>query len=292
MAKAVKDQPLQNSKVPRKATNAEKKPTRRERRLILTKPHGKNFTQFQALNIRNTINKAYGQTIVQLVSMSKAENLVLTTMEDFTADDLLKDEAKLRNLIEYHEAKIDTIWSQVVIHGVRIRGITLFEMADLNSPQGLQAIEEDIKVFNKHLNLELVDHIRWLTPKEKRDDPGTVKVSVVMALKTPEQAKKAIKQGLCIFGSKTRLEALHSAAPNTQCNKCQRFGHIAEYCKQDTRCRICDENHNTREHFCKECQAYGKKCSHTDISCANCKNPHCADDKACQAKPIPPSRNL
>ena len=54
------------------------------------------------------------------------------------------------------------------------------------------------------------------------------------------------------------------------CNNCQRFGHVAEHCRQDIRCPHCAGPHGH-----DECQAAEKKC-------ANCGSAHSARFRGCQ----------
>jgi len=283
---------------PQKTPKAAKKPQhdtkhkRRERRLVLIKSQDQDYSRYNPTNIRNAINKAAGKTIVQLVSLSKSGNMVLTTTEDFSAEDLLKEQVHYKQLVPHIEAKIDREQFQVVAHGIPIRGMDLYEIDSLNSPQGLAMIEDEIKIFNKGLELELVDHVHWLTSIEKRSNPDTFKVSVTIPLKTAEQAKRVVRRGLCVFGLRIRVEPLHSGPPNLQCAKCQGFGHYADSCKTDARCRICAQTHETRLHTCNQCALKGRACIHTQIQCANCKESHQANDKNCPHRPSIPPRHL
>ena len=54
------------------------------------------------------------------------------------------------------------------------------------------------------------------------------------------------------------------------CNNCQRFGHVAEHCRQDPRCPHCAGPHGH-----DECQAAERKC-------ANCGSAHSARFRGCQ----------
>ncbi|TVY12556.1 hypothetical protein LARI1_G009473 [Lachnellula arida] len=240
-----------NAKAPQQGTpkviQLPKKPPKislKERKLVCTKPPGGDFTSATSYQICKNINAKLGKPIVQSTSISLAGNLVLTTSEDFKAQDLLNNEPVLRELIGYQTAKVDSSWHNVVVHGIPLQ--------DVRGEEGLRMIEEDIKTFNKSLNLELAGGVHWLSSKEKRLNPETFKGSIVVHLKTEEQAKRAIRHGLTLLGIRAKVEAILSAPITHQCKSCQGYRrHYAEHCKMSTRCGICAEPHPTNLHKCE-----------------------------------------
>lgn len=268
------------------------KTTRRQRRLILTHiPGSSPFTLDNPLLARNEINRAIGKVIVATVSLSQRGNFILTTTQDFAASDLLPYQDKIREIIHFKNAQVDDEWSKVVIHGIplKIPGIVGLDSPEaqpinMNSPQGLKLIKDEVLTFNKHLNVDVVDDIYWLTSAAKRVDAH--KASVILTLRNPEQAQKVLRQGLTILGMRPRTEKLYSAPTNFQCHNCQGFRHFPEHCKQATRCAICAEEHHTRLHRCTECDTTGKICSHSNLECTNCGGMHMATDKKCEKRPI------
>lgn len=61
--------------------------------------------------------------------------------------------------------------------------------------------------------------------------------------------------------------------PPVQCYKCQRYGHIAQYCRGPLRCKVCAGPH------------HHKNCTNRqDPKCANCGNRHAATFSGCQSR--------
>lgn len=71
-----------------------------------------------------------------------------------------------------------------------------------------------------------------------------------------------------------RHEVTQYVPPVKQCLKCQQFGHIAKFCKNNEVCSICSENHNF-----KNCTA-----DKENPVCANCKGNHVAISASCPIK--------
>ncbi|XP_073955532.1 uncharacterized protein [Choristoneura fumiferana] len=71
-----------------------------------------------------------------------------------------------------------------------------------------------------------------------------------------------------------RHEVTQYVPPVKQCLKCQQFGHIAKFCKNNEVCSICSENHNY-----KACGA-----DKQNPVCANCKGKHIAISASCPIK--------
>ena len=96
----------------------------------------------------------------------------------------------------------------------------------------------------------------WLTTANKRENQLAGLVAVAFA--TEEEATRAIRHRLYIAGISVQVEKLYTTAPTTQCYKCQGFGHLDTYCRQNTRC------------------------IYLEPKCANCKEAHTAENKACE----------
>lgn len=256
-------------------------------RLILTKEKGKDFSSLNALTIRDLLNNKIGQPIISTVSLTKTGNLILTTNTGFTAEKLAESHQIIKQHLSFDKWIIDTIWYQVAVHGIPIRGANYDGTTyDFSSVESLGTIKKEITTFNSYLNLELQgEGVNWLTPFSKRNQQDTYKASIVVSVKTKEQQQKIIKKGLNILGLRVRAEPLHKASPTFQCNNCQGWGHYPEYCKNKTSCRICSEEHKTSLHKCQECPASGTTCPHSKIVCTNCNKDHLANSKLCDKRP-------
>lgn len=150
---------------------------------------------------------------------------------------------------------------------------------EFDSPEGLQALKEEIQIFNKHLDLKIKGSPFWITSKDKRKTQYSG--SIAIALETEEQAKRAISNQLYVAGISAKVEKLHSIPKTQQCGRCQGFGHLETRCRRQISCRYCAENHPTATHKCLECDSK-KDCKHIAAKCVNCKDTHCADYKKCE----------
>jgi hypothetical protein len=242
------------------------------RRLILVRT---THPDFSSLTLRNAFNKAFLEKgvqgpVVNTITKSLTQNLVITTSEHFTADYLLEKQAIWQHLISFKSAHKDVPWHKVVIHGV--------PTLDFNTPEGMKLVTEEIKTFNKGLHPMGTPY--WLTSPEKR---ATQRVgSVVVAFATPEEADRAVRHRLYIAGISARVEKLYKVAPTTQCSQCQGFGHLNKICRRDPSCRLCGEKHATQQHSCNSCQVKGVGCRHLTPKCVNCKGTHTSDSKTCE----------
>jgi hypothetical protein len=243
-------------------------------RLILVKSATGSQTHFNPLAIRNAFNKAFADKgieapVVASVSRSLSQNIVVTTTSAFSADFLLEKQSIWEQVIAFKAAQKDEAWHKVAIHGI--------PTADFNTPEGMALVIEEIVTFNKGLNP--IGTPYWLTSADKRSTQRAGSIAVAFA--TEQEANKAIRHRLYIAGISVRVEKLYSAAPTTQCQNCQGFGHLENYCKKTPRCRLCSEGHATEQHNCNICHTKGAKCPHLAPKCANCKETHTADTKSC-----------
>ena len=73
-----------------------------------------------------------------------------------------------------------------------------------------------------------------------------------------------------------------NSTEKTQCLNCQKWGHLARFCKYQTSCQICAENHTTYSHNCNICNINGKEYPHTALKYVNCKENHKANSNICE----------
>jgi hypothetical protein len=95
-----------------------------------------------------------------------------------------------------------------------------------------------------------------------------------------KMAQKALRSRIILAGVVCRTQTF--VPKDTQCGKCQEFGHRRSYCRNQIRCRICAKNHEDSDHTCQICQVSNQECPHSPGICANCGQNHKADDKKCQ----------
>jgi hypothetical protein len=136
---------------------------------------------------------------------------------------------------------------------------------------------QEIELFNP--SISLVATPRWLTRPEKR--AGKMHSSVVIAVRTMEEALPILKKGLLVLGQKVKTERYTSTKLEDQCPRCQGFGHHPLCCCNVTKCRICAGSHETRFHICNMCKRPGKVCSHVTLKCTNCGLGHKSNDPSC-----------
>ena len=124
--------------------------------------------------------------------------------------------------------------------------------------------------------MELCDLPRWLA----RDRENKVNSSVVLTFNARNQALNALK-GVNIAGKHCDTEIFTSVRPNTECINCQKFGHNHYQCRNKSKCNICAQNHETRNHECITCKSK-TACSHVVVKCANCNKNHQSNDEYCE----------
>jgi hypothetical protein len=244
-------------------------------RLILVKSPTGTDTNFSSLATRNAFNNAFSEKgikgpVVASVTKSRGQNLVVTTTGAFSAKFLLEKQPIWEHLVAFKLAQLDEPWHKVVLHGV--------PTADFNTLEGMALVVEEIKTFNK--GLTPIGTPYWLTPAEKRSDQRAGSVAVAFA--TEEEASRAIRQRLYVGGISVRVEKYWPAAPTTQCKNCQGFGHLDNHCWKGPRCQLCGEGHSTHQYHCNTCHTKGKWCIHLAPKCANCREAHTANTKACE----------
>ena len=238
------------------------------RQLILIR---KTPSAIDSLDLRNKINNAFASNgvkspVIVSVTLSVKKNLVLTTTPAFNADYLLENKKVWAGFFAFDEALPITPWYKVAIHGIP------------TNLEDLGLLKSEISTFNN--GLKVVGEPYWLSSESNR----SVKLagSVCIAFQSQKDAEHAIRNRLYLLGISVKAEKLHSTPPSTQCEKCQKFGHVATRCRNLPACKICSGHHLTQQHKCNTCQAKGKVCMHTIRKCANCREAHTADHKGCE----------
>jgi hypothetical protein len=230
--------------------------------------------------IRNAINFAFltekdikSPVIASIRSSQSNQSLILTTMENFNSDFLYENESIWKEEVEKAlNSKIqiekEEKWGKMVIHHIPIN---LFDDPDT----GLEDLQEEIEKYN---DISLKKLPIWLTKNRENRKYA----SILLYTKTEKEADlKYIR----IAGLQLKVFKYIDKTRNNQyiqCSNCQKWGHFANSCKKETKCRFCAENHHSSNHFCKDCNKYEEECLHIPVKCINCEENHSAYSEMCK----------
>jgi hypothetical protein len=162
-------------------------------------------------------------------------------------------------------AIVNEKWSKFLLHGVPTFGT-------------LEEIRNDVEIY--YPKLKLGQTPRWLAPADKRT--GKPASTIVLAF-IGTVTSKDIDRSLTVLNKVCHLSPYYPYGPQTQCHRCQQYGHATELCGvENPACAVCAGNHLTKDHQCEvsKCKT-GPVCVHGDIKCAACGNPHKASDRSC-----------
>ncbi|KAH7562166.1 hypothetical protein BM1_01686 [Bipolaris maydis] len=132
------------------------------------------------LLVRNKINQAFQKAgiagpVIQQVSTSRRNNLILTTTEGYSGEFLLKQVNTWQSQLPIKKAQPLESWTKLIVHGVP----TTFDGAE-----NLQLLHTEIPTYNK--NQTIVGNPYWLSRSWKNKQTS----SIVIAFKSEEEAKK------------------------------------------------------------------------------------------------------
>jgi len=90
---------------------------------------------------------------------------------------------------------------------------------------------------------------------------------------------------LTICNRECQLDDYISYGRSTQCQNCQGYRHTAALCKNPSRCAVCADTHEIKDHPCTipACKR-GPTGTHPLICCANCDAPYKANDPNCPTR--------
>jgi hypothetical protein len=196
-------------------------------------------------------------------------NIVFTTSntqsnviyEDYTT--IIED--ALSYYGECEKTEIGKRFSQFLLHGVPTH-LSLPEISQslsLNYPQLVQGQTP-----------------RWLTTAERRAEKTNS--TIVMTLTGNIKKANIGRNRLVVCNRECELDDYIAYGRSTQCRNCQAYGHPAALCRNNARCAVCADPHETKEHPCTLpiCKK-GPACTHPPIRCVNCDAPHKASDPNC-----------
>ena len=175
----------------------------------------------------------------------------------------------IADALSYHgkceRVEIGKRFSQFLLHGVP----THFSIADISR-----------SITTNYPQLVQGQTPRWLTSAERREQKTNS--TIVMTLTGNIKKSEIGRQYIIVCNRECQLEDYIAYGRSTQCRNCQGYGHPAALCRNASRCAVCAEPHETKDHPCNLpiCKK-GPACTHPPIRCANCNTSHKATDPNC-----------
>jgi len=169
---------------------------------------------------------------------------------------------------ECEKVEIGKRFSQFLLHGV---------------PTHLSLPEISQSLATNYPQLIQGQTPRWLTPADRREHKANS--TIVMTLTGKVKKADVGRQHLIVCNRQCQLDDYIAYGRSTQCRNCQAYGHPAALCQNNSRCAVCADLHETKEHPCALpiCKK-GPTCTHPPIRWANCDAPHKASDPNCPAR--------
>lgn len=186
-------------------------------------------------------------------------------MDEFSAKYLIEYKLIWEAFIPFTGHQFDEEWIKLIVHKVPTK--------PFQSEEGLDFLKEDIENYN---NLKLLRTPIWLSQEEARVQKNHS--SIIIHISDPKLVDILIKKKIYIAGEPCNIEKF--IPKNTQCDKCQKYGHTKFRCKNNFICAICAGSHDSDAHFCVNCHTK-KPCEHIAIKCANCGLSHMANNQNC-----------
>ena len=82
--------------------------------------------------------------------------------------------------------------------------------------------------------------------------------------------QEVIKDKITILQQRYLVDEFIRKSRAVKCNKCQGWGHVHRYCKNEAKCGKCGDKHETNT------------CNVTVFKCCHCSGPHRAGSSECQ----------
>ncbi|KAJ5559509.1 hypothetical protein N7513_001908 [Penicillium frequentans] len=92
-----------------------------------------------------------------------------------------------------------------------------------------------------------ITHIGWLMSKRQMEEVRPEFAKLVVEFADADAANQAILRGLTVYGRGHDCQLFEGSQRLQQCFHCQGYGHIARFCKRETRCGYCAESHDTQD---------------------------------------------
>ncbi|PZD26226.1 hypothetical protein A1F97_10925 [Pyrenophora tritici-repentis] len=174
------------------------------------------------LQARNKVNEAFAKAgiegpVIQAVTTSRKNNLILTTTAKYSGDFLLQNKNVWQELFPLAKAQLLESWTKVIVHNVP----TTFEGAE-----NLEILRSEVPTYN--MGLQIVGNPYWLS----RNWQDKANSSVVIAFKTEEEARK-LGARITILGQNLLTEKYRATPATTQCLNCQAFEELGRAIKDN-----------------------------------------------------------
>lgn len=157
--------------------------------------------------------------------------------------------------------------------------------------------EQEIKEELEDRTGMKVEKCNWLVGTARRGQRASS--SMVITLDSPRDRDDLLRRrAIGIANSIVYADEFRPRPRLEQCDRCQSLDHKTVNCKAPLpRCRVCAEQHPTKEHpACRTCaevthdddadggQQTRPRCTHQQHRCANCGGPHAASNRDCQVR--------
>jgi len=278
------------------APSALSTPHARQRRLLIRsveKGRRVGAANIPPTRIRDAINSVC-ETKFACAEYNRNDDLVLTTIDDVTAEPALRFAAAITKSLNDigiygFDLALDIPTLNLVVNSVPL-GDDDWKPEDweINSEKWTE-LENKLSAFNPHIRL--ADRPKWIKSVSTLRIDDKVKSSIIVAVEANDWISKECNKPhsfLALYGTRCSFRKYVKKDSSTHCERCLQFGHHAVSCRSPSVCKLCGEQHHTRDHHCQElyCTAgKGKSCSHTVRRCPNCEETsHFAGDRHCPTR--------
>jgi Zinc knuckle len=176
-------------------------------------------------------------------------DLLFSTLTEKARIELEKSNDWLQAITPSAEIRKTTF--PLFVHGVRVKGVNTSDQK-----QAIKELYEENTLL--HPDLEIA-RVAWPLRIIKENKTYS---SLILETSSPETANKIIARGLIHEGEIKTCVRYLSEGRVTRCFNCQKYGHIARNCKEETKCAECAENHATDK--CTKGSGEKRKCAICD----------------------------
>ena len=151
------------------------------------------------------------------------------------ADQLIKFRSIWNSIFKSKYVVKNEVWHQFIVNYVNVKQF-----------QDMKKLQFEIETYN---DIKFKFASRWLSKNMNKK----IHSSIVIIVTTNKNAFK-MKNMLNIESVHCKSNVYSSIQSTTQCTRCQKFNHLYVICKNQKKCDICVQNHETKQHICSICQ--------------------------------------